>query len=362
MHKGFVLAKNSLLTCFLATIVFCVVLVPGVLAAHDTTVTVEPDQAKCGDLSQTYTVTVYNKDTSADSIREVRIYRDVDGDGYADPGILEFTCGNPPTGWTLDDRTTLYHYCQYETSIIGGYMIDPDETETFTFDAKLDDSSYECDVTFKVATIDDVVPIGQVVFKFPSVEVDCVDPVLVKELSGGNYYGVCPPETQDPGEECWIQQETCVYFDAHDDSDECDLGLDYCDWSYTVDGTPHDSGTVYPDEGGYINDYEICFDEDSLHELTIECYDIVGNKITDVERFRVDSWDPDTTKEISEPKKVVPIAGTPYAMEWVDTYTEITLTAVDEDHTGEGCASEVDKTWYRNYWYLDGEGTAGCYE
>jgi hypothetical protein len=337
---------TKILIVFMAMVSFSMVLSGGVLAAHDTTVTIDPTIASCEQISQEYTVSITNNVGSADSIREVRLYDDSLNDGYRDAGIVDFQCGDPPTGWTVDDRLALYHYCQYETSIIEPYMIDPSETEIFTFSATLDDTNQECGNQFKVATIDDVSPVGQVVFKFPFVDVDCNDPVINKELrepTGAPGYGIgeCPPELQGPGGECWITRDECVYFESYDTQDNCDLGLDHCDWSYTVDGMPHDSGVAYPGSGGMAN-YLVCFDEDSVHVLNITCYDIAGNVIEDIETFRVDSNHPNTTKVISEPKKI------DGHVEWVDSVTEITMTAIDPDPTTYECNIGVDKTWYRN--------------
>ncbi|MCK5018647.1 MAG: hypothetical protein KAS32_16420, partial [Candidatus Peribacteraceae bacterium] len=339
------IAKNSFLVLFVAAFILAGTS-SGALAAHDTTVTIAPDLANCGEISNTYTVTVLNLGGSMDNVREVRIYEDVDGDGYTDTGIVEFNCGAAPAGWTLDDRTELYKYCQYETTVFGGYMIVPGATEIFTFSATLDDTNEICGNTFKVATIDDKIPVGEVVFKFPFVDVDCNDPVLVKSLSGGNYYGVCPPALQSSGEECWIQQETCIDFTVTDNDEEnCDMGLDFCEYSYTVDGVDHVGIIpVYPDPDEFgTATAHICFDEDSVHILDITCYDIAGNMINDVETFRVDSTPPVTTKTYIPDEFIDPDTG----YEYIDTIHKAVLTAVDPDPTTFGCNSGVDVTEYR---------------
>jgi hypothetical protein len=292
-----------------------------------------------------YTITVHNNYDSSDSIREVRIYRDVDGDGYPDQGIVNFECGLAPDGWTLDDRTELYQYCQYETTIYGGNMIDPNETETFTFLATLENITEQCGNSFKVATIDDVVPIGQVVFKFPFIWVDCSDPVLYKEVEGPQL-GPCPP---GEGEECWVMDhETDIHVQVYDhpEYDECNTGLDYCIYRIYLDGTLHFEHMFDPEETTSGIGWTLNFTEDSVHTLEIICEDIAGNVMEDVEIFRVDSTPPITRKWFEGPQKIIP--GEFGTIEWIDGVTQVWLDAVDPDPTGYECNIGVDKTWYMN--------------
>ncbi|MBN2422149.1 hypothetical protein JXB41_02890 [Candidatus Woesearchaeota archaeon] len=318
------------------------------LGAHDADITIEPDIANCGELGNTFTTHVQNKGSSIDDIFEVRIYKGT----Y---GMLDFDCGPAPLpGWTLSDYAggsglPDYGYCEYKTSWDGSYVIEPGETLDFTFDAVM--WSEACYSEFLISTLDNKRPVGDHKYYWPIVSIDCVPPVIDKSLklvTGGPGYGigVCPPDMQDPGDECWIQQETCIYFQAYDTQDQCDLGLDYCEWSYTVDGVLHDSGSTYPESGGMADDL-ICFNEDSVHVLTITCYDEAGNVKEDIETFRVDDTPPDTTKTISEPKKVIPGDDTDEYIEWVDSVTLLTLNAVDPDPTGEGCNIGVEKIYWK---------------
>jgi hypothetical protein len=349
MHKGLVgFAKYSLLVSILAAVVFGLALNTGVVSAdHTATVTIDPNIANCDESGFTFTVNVKNDGSSIDDIFEVRIYDDSYTETY---GILEFYCGPAPTGWQLYNHAIkgspdYYGYCEYKTQQFGSYVIEPREDVNFTFDATIFQEA--CYSKFLVSTLDNKVPTGQHQYYTPEVKIDCTPPIIEKSLKYGTGIGVCPPSLQMPSDECWIKQSTCVYFDGHDnitceEDDNCNLGLDYCEYSYTVDGVQHESGIVDP-----VNDHatkEICFDEDSLHELTITCYDVAGNVKTDIEKFRVDDTPPVTTKVVSEPKKIDPSTLT----EWIDTATTITLNAVDPDPTTHNCNISVEETWYKN--------------
>ncbi len=339
--------KGATVATFAIVAILAVSLLSGfysapVYAAHDTNVTIAPENANCGELNQTYTVTVENLVGSADSIREVRIYQDFDLDGNKDAGIVELECGAAPSGWTLTDRLVLFNYCQYETPFAGADMIDPTESEQFTFKATLDDESLEgCGNAFRIGTIDDTTPVGQVVFKFPFVNVDCVPPVIDKfvgepKISGGI------------GFDWWVTHSTVFTAEATE-NDRCDLGLDYCNITYTVDG-----GSEILEEHAEFDpvtrrwEYNWTFDEDSVHFIEITCYDVAGNMAVHTQTDRVDDTPPVTTKMISEPKKVIPGDDPGEFIEWVDTVTEITLTSVDPDPTGFSCNVGVDKVWYMN--------------
>ncbi|MBN1274981.1 hypothetical protein JXA12_01690 [Candidatus Woesearchaeota archaeon] len=156
----------------------------------------------------------------------------------------------------------------------------------------------------------------------------------------------------------WMTYSTNINIFANDSTvqDECNLGLDYCQYTYTVDGKADADfatecagfGGTYKDgwcvfKNGETLDFDFQFNEDSMHDVTIECYDVVGNKETITEAEKVDDTPPVTTKVIGDPKKV------DGDVEWIDSVTEISLSAVDPDPdpTGFGCDIGVDKTWYR---------------
>ena len=108
--------------------------------------------------------------------------------------------------------------------------IAPSEDLNFTFDATM--SSDACESEFVVVTVDDDDPQGDRDTTVVDVDIDCTDPVLVKEV--GN------PKIPCDGPECdfWITQSTILDFTAYDNSseDECNLGLDYCQWRFMIDG------------------------------------------------------------------------------------------------------------------------------
>jgi len=297
-----------------------------VFADHTASVTIDPDIANCNELGNTFTVTIENDANSSDSIWTVDIYKSVD--------VTNFSCGPAPVGWYLADYSNV-GLCRYTASDSSNYIANGSQLN-FTFDAVMI-SSCQCLRSFHVATLDNQTPTGQYQHNYPSVNVDCKQPKIHKSITSGNYQGVCPPEKQDSGDICWMTNGT-IHVTAYD-NDTCDLGIDYCKWSYTVDGTLEDSGIK---QNGNVLEWDIVFDEDSVHVLNITCVDNAGNKIEDIETFKVDSTPPETNKTVSEPKKIE------NGVEWVDTVTEITFTSNDPDPTGHDCNIGVDKTWYKN--------------
>ncbi|MBR9676574.1 hypothetical protein GOV04_00340 [Candidatus Woesearchaeota archaeon] len=326
------------------------VLSMSVKADHDTTVTISPDIANCEQVDQTYTVTVGNDGGSSSNIREVRIYTDSDYDGDQDENIANFDCGSAPSGWTLDDRTTLYNYCQYETTLNGPDDIEPGHSLDFTFDAIFDRIT-GCDNKFRISTIDDEAPIGDVVFKTPEVKIDCTDPQIIKNL-GSPKISCESPETCD----YWITQNTNIEIIASDDQSpaQCDLGLDYCEYRVEVDGRELFDWTEI--EWDNVNDpqyfYDFKFGEDSEHFLEIQCYDIAGNIAYHSQTDKVDTTPPTTTKEVSEPKKVVD------GVEWVDTTTTIEFFEKDG---GSICHIDGVTTYYYNEVFTDPDDWTPCY-
>lgn len=327
-----------------------------VSAEHDTQVSISPDIANCGDLSQTFTVSITN--LGPDSVREVRIYDDVDGDGSRDPGIVDFQCGAPPDGWTLDDRLALFNYCQYEIAINDPRKIDENETEEFTFTATLDDTNSECGNEFKIATIDDKQPLGEVVFKFPFVQVDCSDPEVTKVVGEPRVLmdDTCNPDVQTC--DFWITQSTVINVSAVDDDDECDLGIEYCQWRYTLDDNDPEAWETIEASNGVV-EWNIQFDEDSEHFIEIECFDLAGNKVVVEETDKVDDTEPETTLDFDGPYKQ-----DQNGAQWIDGVSTVILTAADPDPTGFSCNIGVDKTWYfdRYFGEKDSDEWDRCYD
>ena len=308
---------------FTLLIIFGLSIAP-VFADHTATITISPNITNCNELGNTFTITVKNNANSLDSIWTVDIYKST--------GVTNFSCGDAPSGWYLADYSTT-GLCRYTASDISSY-IDPGEQLNFTFYAVMSLAT-ECTRTFHVATLDNQTPTGQYQHNYPTVSVDCKQPKISKSITSGNYLGVCPPENQSPGDFCWMTHGTIritVY-----DNDTCDLGIDYCEWNYTVDGEEGSSGIVQGNGEKEI-EFNITFDEDSVHILNIICKDIAGNIITDIEEFKVDNTPPETNKTYGEPYF------TDGTSEWITSSTPIYLNAVDG---GDNCAIGAIKTYYR---------------
>jgi hypothetical protein len=96
-------------------------------------------------------------------------------------------------------------------------------------------------------------------------------------------------------------------------------GNAYCEWSVEYNGnTDHMVGSFKEGETEVI-----LFKNDSEHILTVTCWDLLGNEMTDVERFLVDMLPPETEKEYGQPMVWDEI------YRWVTSQTPITLTADD---------------------------------
>jgi hypothetical protein len=291
----------------------------------------------CDALGNTFTVNVENDSGSTDDIIQVEIYK-------ALAGISGFTCGAAPTGWTLFSFTDR---CIYVTGLASSDKIAPNQNLNYTFDATM--SSSACESKFVIATVDDEGTQGDRDTTVKAVKIDCTPPVIKKTV--GN------PKIAGTGFDWWITQSTQIDVDAYDNNttdgttlrpanDRCDLGLDYCQWRYKVDGGSWSSWDQHSN-GGNIS-FNFDFDEDSIHDIEIECYDIVKNKTVITETDKVDDTPPVTTKVISNPKKVIPGDDPNEFIEWVDTATEITLTSVDPDPTGYACNIGVVELYWSN--------------
>ncbi|MFH1257227.1 MAG: hypothetical protein V1494_08130 [Candidatus Diapherotrites archaeon] len=187
--------------------------------------------------------------------------------------------------------------------------------------------------------------------------VDGRAPTITKNVIGPQLMnGEGCPNGPGDGEECWVQDhETTITVSVEDTLIEggCNppSGVDYCDFTITLDGVPNDSWRIDAEQGAVYD--EIVFEEDSVHVLGITCYDVAGNDVTDTETFRVDSTPPETDKTFNGPQKI-----DEKGVEWIDGVTTVTLTSDDPEAetTPEGvdCSIGVDKTWYANE-LADGE-------
>ena len=298
---------------------------------HNATVTISPNIANCDTIPSEYTVNIEN-DGGSDSygIYNVKIYK-------AQTNIVDIICGPAPSGWTFDGFK-FGLYCEYSTNPEGTDVIENGENLDFTFNASV--VQEQCASTFRVSTLDNeaIVAGGSGAEKdhYLQLLVDCTDPVLEKVVG--------LPKIPGPvdGWDYWINANTTLYFTVTDSTslDECNLGVDYCEYVVIRDGTVISNRNL-TFENGEVLKWEDSFDEDCNHEIFIECYDLAGNMVELYEWDKVDVTPPVTTKTISDPKKIFK------GVEWIDSITEITLSAVDPDPTEEGCNIGVNKTLYR---------------
>jgi len=163
-------------------------------------------------------------------------------------------------------------------------------------------------------------------------ELDIVEskpPVIVKTIYGPQY-GDCPPQSEE--DVCYINGVTTIQVEAIS-SGPHPVGGVLCEWDYEViggDKTGSGQSQINPP-------FNISFPEESTHELTIRCYDLLGNEVVDIETFHVDKTPPTTTKTY----------GTPYytdgTSKWITAQTPITLTVEDSGPHKSGIAG----TYYR---------------
>jgi len=317
----------GLIILALAFAIVSVSYVKPVLAVHDSIITITPNIANCDELGNTFTVNVKNSESSADDIFEVRIYDESYAETY---GIVEFHCGPAPVGWQLFDYTipgpNYYGYCEYKTQQYGAYVIEPGENVDFTFDAVM--SQEKCYSKFLVSTLDNKQPEGEHEYHTPQVDIDCSNPLIDKQVG--------EPKISGTGFDWWITQNTNIHLSASDNTGECDLGLDYCQYRWSVDGGEPTEWIIKKD--GKVLNWDFKFGEDSNHHLEVECYDIANNKATLTEDDKVDSTPPVTEKKY----------GTPFysdgTFDWININTPIKLEPKDG---GDICAIGLDFTKYR---------------
>jgi len=294
---------------------------------HTSTADLQPEWSPANQ-DVDYTVTINN--TGGDTIDEVRIYQN--------PQYVNFDCKNK-TGWRLvfvDDFEPGIDLCWY--------FDEPDtipagESDDFEFSAKTPAEGCEWEWKFETR---DVNKMWQ--FIYDNTSVDDLAPNITKTVTGPQS-GPCPP---GDGEVCWITQSTQINISVVE-LGVCGVsGLDYCNITYTVDGGAPVTKIDQDLDGNTSWNYSMTFDEDSVHVLNVTCADIAGNKIEDIETFKVDSTPPETNKTYGNPHYPPDInTGAPYP-HWITTSTPVTLTYVDPDPTGYGCNIGVDKTWYIN--------------
>ena len=142
-----------------------------VMAAHDASVLITPNFTNSL-MDQQYKLNIKNVLLSTNRIREVRIYDDENLDGIRDAGIADFKCGPAPSGWILTNRLADLNYCEYITTVNSSFRIFPGNSLNFIFNVSLSELNNVCGNRFRVSTIDDASPIGEVEFNFPEIKVD----------------------------------------------------------------------------------------------------------------------------------------------------------------------------------------------
>ena len=266
-----------------------------------------------------------------DPVDEIRIYKNINYGGFLDASACDDI-----TGWekTFINTKKACHYIAESSSS----HINPGYCETFGFHADTPTSGCQMQWKFETRDITDTW-----LEAFDSTGIDNLDPVITKEVIGTQSEN-CPPEQ---GEICWMLQETKIHVNVIDSAGECDPPslVEYCAFSYTLDGDPEEAWTVYADENGEVHE-TILFDEDSEHILTVECYDNAGNDVTDVETFRVDNTPPVTTKLYGDTHYPLDINTGGAYPHYITTSTPITLTPKDG---GEICHVDGETTYYRNF-------------
>jgi len=322
------------------TLVFTVASVSyPVYATHTSTASLEPEWSPANSQVD-YTVTFCK--ITGDTVNEVRIYKNYDGSVY----YTNFQCDEKP-GWELLYIGS-YPACFYVANSSSPYydpLDDDNECENFTFSAHTPPSGPQyCDLAWRFETRD---VNEQWKFLYDNTSVDDVEPEITKTIIGAQS-GTCPPGASG---ECWITQTTKINVSVKEKG-VCGIsGLDWCEITYTVDGTgPYQE--VFQDlNGENYWEYIFSFDEDSVHILNITCMDIAGNKVEDIEKFKVDSVPPTTKKDY----------GQPYysngGAEWINSSTPITLTATDG---GDICHVGGVITYYRDFWLPEHDEI--CYE
>jgi len=317
---------------FLFIIISCLFIVPvfgrdiGILS-HDSLVTLNPNVANCNqDLPNEFTLNIYN--SQGYGIYDIKILKPA-------TNIVDLTCGDAPVGW---DKLPGYgNFCRYSTDPYGDYVIEDGEDLDFTFEATLDEE--ECFSIFKVSTLDNEGIItgtgeGEEKQQELTLRVDCSNPIITKTIGEPNIF-------EDFFH--WITQNTFIDFlvtDNYDpdDNENCNLGLDYCEYEVYIDGVYSvEYSNIYNSEEGEDIDWTEQFNEDSEHEIRLVCYDKAGNIATLNETDKVDSTAPETEKKYG-----LPFYGSG-EKHWITPNTPITLNPEDG---GDVCAIGVDKTWY----------------
>ncbi len=134
----------------------------------------------------------------------------------------------------------------------------------------------------------------------------------------------------------YVNPETPITFTAVDpDPTEkgCAINNVTCEWSVSLDGK------ILNSSNGFVPaPFDIMFNEDSNHTVSVHCKDALGNDAWYSETFKVDSTPPATMKQYGQPS--YPADGYP---RWISSQTPIILSAMDEG----SCSAGLGETYYR---------------
>jgi hypothetical protein len=157
-------------------------------------------------------------------------------------------------------------------------------------------------------------------------KVDNTPPTITKSMIGSEHLGTCPPVLES--DVCYVADSggNGVRVDVTDGGAICAVDQVFCTYEVRWYNNPQAPGTYTVVAGGSFGAAGLgyIFQEDSTHDLVVNCHDALGNAmVEDVETFLVDSTPPVTNKTY----------GSPFFSEggydWITSATPITLTATD---------------------------------
>ncbi|MFH1473560.1 MAG: hypothetical protein ABIE55_01565 [Candidatus Aenigmatarchaeota archaeon] len=159
-------------------------------------------------------------------------------------------------------------------------------------------------------------------------EIDVVDNQApeIEKIIVGPQWGDCPP---GEGDTCFVDSATEIIVNASDPEPH-PAGEVLCDWNVVVKNVAGAEIDSYGDSG-ITPPFPITFPEESFHELTIDCYDRLGNNAYDFEVFEADHTSPLILKSYN-PEEIYR-EGNGWWAEWIDSDTEINIEVTDDgDH------------------------------
>ena len=206
--------------------------------------------------------------------------------------------GNHPSGAeefcfnvALDGADVTNSYCSsYGGTLDGDYCcVDSDHTYLdFNF---MEDSEHVMEY-YCTDAVEKQSDIESATFK-----VDTMAPNITKTMlgvEGQDYIGNCPPESES--DICYVADNGVggLNISVEDEGEICHVDNLTCEYELWWEGQMIDNAE-------FTDFAQILFENDSTHRLVINCSDGLGNSVSDVEEFLVDSLAPETTKTYGEP-------------------------------------------------------------